>query len=86
MSAITTEDGTHIYFRDWGLKTGQPIVFHHGWPLSADGMRRCCSSSDTATASLRMIAAAMVGFPHGMCTTQPEVINPDLLAFIKTQG
>jgi non-heme chloroperoxidase len=34
MSVITTEDGTEIFYKDWG--TGQPIVFHHGWPLSAD--------------------------------------------------
>jgi non-heme chloroperoxidase len=34
MSKITVSDGTEIYYKDWG--TGQPIVFHHGWPLSGD--------------------------------------------------
>jgi non-heme chloroperoxidase len=36
MDAITTKDGTRIFFKDWGPRDAQPIVFHHGWPLSAD--------------------------------------------------
>ena len=34
MDSITLKDGTTIYYKDWG--TGQPLFFHHGWPLSAD--------------------------------------------------
>ena len=33
---ITTKDGVSIYFKDWGPRDAQPIVFHHGWPLSSD--------------------------------------------------
>jgi len=36
MSTITAADGTNIFYKDWGPKNAQPIVFHHGWPLSGD--------------------------------------------------
>jgi non-heme chloroperoxidase len=36
MSSIATKDGTEIYYKDWGPRDAQPIVFHHGWPLSGD--------------------------------------------------
>jgi non-heme chloroperoxidase len=36
MSFVTTKDGVDIYYKDWGPKDAQPIVFHHGWPLSSD--------------------------------------------------
>ena len=36
MSTIVTSDGVSIFYKDWGPKDGQPIMFHHGWPLSAD--------------------------------------------------
>ncbi|MCP1549520.1 MULTISPECIES: alpha/beta fold hydrolase [Methylorubrum] len=36
MATITTGDGTEIFYKDWGPKDAQPILFHHGWPLSSD--------------------------------------------------
>ena len=36
MATITTRDGTEIFYKDWGPKDAQPVVFHHGWPLSGD--------------------------------------------------
>jgi non-heme chloroperoxidase len=36
MSTVTTKDGVEIFYKDWGPKSAQPIVFHHGWPLSSD--------------------------------------------------
>ncbi len=36
MSMVTTKDSVEIFYKDWGPKIAQPIVFHHGWPLSAD--------------------------------------------------
>jgi non-heme chloroperoxidase len=36
MATITTQDGTTIFYKDWGPRDAKPIVFHHGWPLSSD--------------------------------------------------
>jgi non-heme chloroperoxidase len=49
MSTITTKDGVEIFYKDWGK--GQPIVFSHGWPLSADDWdTQMLSSSARASA------------------------------------
>ena len=36
MGNVTTKDGVEIFYKDWGPRDAQPLVFHHGWPLSAD--------------------------------------------------
>lgn len=36
MAIVTTSDGTNLFYKDWGPKDAQPVMFHHGWPLSAD--------------------------------------------------
>ena len=36
MPYVTTNDGVEIFYKDWGPKNAQPIMFHHGWPLSSD--------------------------------------------------
>src|SRR6188472_576718 len=36
MTTVTTRDGVEIFYKDWGPRNAQPIVFHHGWPLSSD--------------------------------------------------
>ena len=67
---VGKENGTNIeiYYKDWG--SGQPIVFSHGWPLSAKLLKN---------GTLKTYK----GFPHGMPTTEAETINTDLLAFVK---
>ena len=36
MATITTRDGTRIFYKDWGSRNAQPVLFSHGWPLTAD--------------------------------------------------
>jgi len=36
MATITASDGTRLFYKDWGPRDAQPVMFHHGWPLSAD--------------------------------------------------
>ena len=61
MPTITTKDGVEIFYKDWG--TGQPIVFSHGWPLSAD---------DWDTQMLFFLSTAIASSPTtGAATAAP---------------
>jgi pimeloyl-ACP methyl ester carboxylesterase len=66
MNMITTKDGTTIYYKEWGQ--GQPVVFSHGWPLSADA---------------RNSQIVYPGAAHGLTDTLKDELNADLLAFLK---
>ena len=58
MSFVTTKDGVEIFFKDWGPKNAQPIVFLHGWPLSSDDWdSQMLFSLLRGSASSRMIVA-----------------------------
>jgi hypothetical protein len=58
MAMIETKDGTTLYYNDWG--TGQPIVFSHGWPLSADAFEdQMFFLASRGYRCIAMIAAAM---------------------------
>jgi len=87
MNRITTKDGTEIYFKDWG--SGQPVIFSHGWPLSADA--REDEMFFLASRGFRCIAHDRRGRGrsrqpwHGnLCTTPKHQVNEDLLAFIQS--
>ncbi|MBS1663781.1 MAG: alpha/beta hydrolase [Bacteroidetes bacterium] len=74
MSFIKVKDGTEIYYKDWG--TGQPIVFHHGWPLSSDDWD--AQMMFFLQAGFRVIAHDRRG--HGRSTQVSEGHNMDTYA------
>jgi hypothetical protein len=63
---VTARDGAQIFYKDWGPKDAQPIVFHHGWPLSADDWdaQMMFFLSERAIASSPMTAGAMAARPR----------------------
>jgi non-heme chloroperoxidase len=85
MPTITTQDGTEIYYKDWG--SGQPVVFSHGWPLSADAWED--QMLFLAERGYRCIAHDRRG--HGR-SDQPgsgndmDTYADDLAALVKTLG
>jgi len=80
-NTTTTNDGTQVYFKDWGK--GQAVVFRHGWPLSADAWKD--QMLLLAERGYRVIAHDRRG--HGR-SSQPwngnDMNNADLLAFLKS--
>ena len=85
MSTITTQDGTQLYYKDWGI--GQPVVFSHGWPLNADAWEN--QMTFLAAKGYRCIAHDRRG--HGR-SSQPWTGNDmdtyadDLAGLIDTLG
>jgi len=83
MSTITTQDGTQIYYKDWGA--GQPVVFSHGWPLSADSWE--AQMLFLAANGYRCIAHDRRG--HGRSSqswngNEMDTFSDDLAALIET--
>ena len=78
MGTIETQDGTQIWYKDWGK--GQPIVFSHGWPLCADAWdAQMMFLADQATGASRTIAVATADrASHGTATrwTRTPTISP----------
>src|ERR1700689_2471103 len=77
MATITTKDGTQIFYKDWGPKDAQPIVFHHGWPLSSDDWdTQMLFSLPTVIALSRMTGAVTVAPRRWALATTWTITRP----------
>jgi non-heme chloroperoxidase len=84
MAMITTKDGTEIYYEDWGR--GPPVVFCHGWPLSADAVED--QMFFVAQRGYRVIAHDRRGHGHGRSGqpwhgNDPDTYADDLAALVE---
>ena len=85
MATITTRDGTRIFYKDWGPKDGQPIVFSHGWPLSADAWD--AQMVFFANEGFRTIAAAEPGRVRLIdAAGTPDEVFARVLAVLRAAG
>ena len=71
MPMIAIKDGTQIFYKDWGPRDAQPIVFHHGWPLSSDDW-----DVPMAIASLRTTGAVTVAPRRSPLATTWTIMRP----------
>jgi pimeloyl-ACP methyl ester carboxylesterase len=84
-TTITTKDGTVIFYKNWGPRDAQTMfLLGHGHRVVAHDRRDHGRSSQTSIKLLRPgTLKTYKGLPYGMCATHLDIINADLLAFVK---